>query len=136
MLLRLSFLLFLFLPIPALAAQGVLYDCDMTNLKRGKGWISEKIAIVVRDNGTATVSDSLVLAVYSAPVAAESVRQTANRLTVRWTIRSYTNGSNQRTPYFDFEATIRKNGKISVYARPDLYHNQFSGTGTCTKRTS
>lgn len=136
MLPRLSFLLFLLLPLPALAAQGVLYDCDMTNLKRGKGWISEKFAFVVRDNGTVTVSDAFVLEVYSAPVTASSVRQTANRLTIKWTIRGYTNSENQRTPYFDFEATIRKNGKISVYARPDLYHNQFSGTGTCTKRTS
>lgn len=120
----------------AASAQSVLYECDMTQLKRGKGWISEKIAIVLHENGTASVSDSMVLRVSSVPIAAESVRNTDKKLTVKWVIRNYTNSSNQTTPYFDYEATIRKNGKISVYASPDGFPDRFSGTGTCAKRTS
>lgn len=117
-------------------AGGVLYECDMTQLKRGKGWISEKIAIVLHDNGAASVSDSMVLRVSSVPVAAQSVRNTSSKLVVKWVIRNYTNGSNQTTPYFDYEAIIRKNGKISVYASPDGYPDRFSGTGSCSKRSS
>lgn len=117
------------------SAQSVLYECDMTQLTRSKGWISEKIAIVLHDNGKASVSDYMVLRVNAAPIAAESVRNTSRKLVVKWVIRDYTNGNNQTTPFFDYEATIRKNGKISVYASPDGFPDRFSATGTCTTRS-
>lgn len=133
---RIVFTVFFAVAATASSAQGVLYDCDLTQLKRGGGWISEKIGIVLDGTGRARVSDALILSVHSVPIDGEIVRNNDRKLVVTWTLRGITNGSNQYTPYFDYHATVRKNGAISVYARPDGYHNRFSGTGTCKMRQS
>ncbi|MBW4707728.1 hypothetical protein KX928_08005 [Roseobacter sp. YSTF-M11] len=119
----------------ATAVNGVLYDCDMTQTKRGGGYISQKIAVVILPDGTATVSDAVILHVNSVPIAADRVRRTDRKIVVHWTVKGLVNGHNQRTSYFDYQATIKTNGKISVHARPDGYSDRFSGTGTCTTRT-
>ncbi|MEP2641752.1 hypothetical protein [Roseobacter sp.] len=136
MLRRILMSLCLLAPVPGFAAQGVLYDCDITEAKRTGGWIGDKIAIVHFDDGTATVSDSFVLAVNSGPIQAKVKRNTDRKLVVTWTIEGYETSGNQYVPYFDFRATIKKDGAITVYAQPDGYHNRFSGSGMCRKRVS
>ncbi|WP_298972424.1 hypothetical protein [uncultured Roseobacter sp.] len=130
----LLFYLILFTPLPAAAAQGVLYDCTMTQLSRGGGWISEKIGIALHENGRVTVSDRIILRSSSVPIDADRVRKTDRKLVVNWVLRDFKNSDSQTTSRFNFDATIRKDGKITVYARPSGYRNRFSGTGTCTTR--
>ncbi|MGC3936420.1 hypothetical protein ACOTTU_01295 [Roseobacter sp. EG26] len=122
-------------PAARAASGGVLYDCDITQLKRGGGYISEKLAIVLDQNGKATISDGMILHVYASPIEADMVRKNDRRLFVGWTVAGFVNSHNQLAPIFEYQATIKKNGKISVYARPDGYPDRFSGEGTCKKRT-
>lgn len=132
---RRAILAFLFsIAAPVVAAQGVLYDCDLTQLKRGGGWISEKIGIVIDEEGRASVSDAHVLQRTSAPIDGTVVRNNDRRLVVAWTISGARDRSGQTATRFRYEATIKNDGQITVYARPSGYSNRFFGTGTCTTR--
>ncbi|MFK7881343.1 hypothetical protein [Roseobacter sp.] len=120
----------------AASAQGVLYDCDVTEKKKNLGWISNKVAIVVAEDGQASVSDSVILYFAKRPMAAQVDRNNAKKLNVSWTLKNVVNAANQVTPYFDYTAQINKrNMRFSIYAQPENYPNRFSGKGSCTLRT-
>ncbi|MBW4707729.1 hypothetical protein KX928_08010 [Roseobacter sp. YSTF-M11] len=120
----------------AALAQGVLYDCDITQKRKDLDWISDKVGIVVKANGQVTVIDAVILYFHQKPMQAKVVRNTKDKLDIRWTIRNAKDDANQRVPYFDYSATInKKNNKFALYARPENYPNRFSGKGKCTPRT-
>ncbi|MGC1503571.1 MAG: hypothetical protein WA782_05460 [Sulfitobacter sp.] len=66
------FLIGLFLmlggPSLALAAEGYLYECDMQDIARARGWVSPKIAIILPEKGGVTVVDALTLTFATAPL--------------------------------------------------------------------
>ncbi|WP_298913330.1 hypothetical protein [uncultured Roseobacter sp.] len=118
------------------AAQGVLYDCDVTQKRKDLDWISDKVGIVVKPNGQVTVIDAVILYFNKTPMSAKVVRNDAKRLDVRWTIRGAKDDANQRVGYFDYSAQInKKTNKFAIYAKPENYPNRFSGKGKCTPRT-
>lgn len=113
-------------------ANGVLYDCDITQKRQGVGWISEKIAIVVTQSGQVVVSDGIILRFNRQPMQARVGRNTDRKLVIRWTLKDVVNANNQTTPAFEYSATLSKaTNKIAVYASPEGYPNRFSGKGTC-----
>lgn len=119
------------------APSAVLYDCTITKKKQGVDWISEKVGIVLQDDGTAIVSDAIILHFKRKPLTATSVRNTERRLDVRWAIRNTTDGSEQLTNYMDYHARLnKKTGAFSLYANPDQYPNRFSGKGSCVIKTA
>lgn len=125
----------LLMPLPAMA-QGVLYDCDITELRENVGWVPEKIGIVVDEGGAVTVIDPLIMHFNKEPMQARVSRNTADRLDIRWTLRNVTGGSNQTVDFFDYQVQINKNtNRIGVWAKPDNFQNRFTGKGNCTPRT-
>jgi len=116
-------------------AKGVLYDCDITEKRQGVGWISDKMAIVVMQNGRVVVSDAVILQFNRQPMQVRVGRNTDRKLVIRWTLNNVVNGSNQTTPAFEYSATLKKaTNEIAVYANPDGYPTRFSGKGRCTLR--
>ncbi|MEM1073261.1 MAG: hypothetical protein AAGI36_02335 [Pseudomonadota bacterium] len=70
------------LPV-ASAKPTALYDCTVTQKKKGVGWISNKVGIVLYNDGTAMVSDSVILQFNNAPMRAQSVSETNKRIKLR-----------------------------------------------------
>lgn len=118
------------------SAKGVLYDCTVTQKKQSVDWISDRVAIVVRDDGQVTVSDSVIQFFKKRPIPAKIDRNNDRKLHVRWVLEDVVNGSNQQTPYFDYTAHInKKTMRFAIYANPENFPNRFSGKGSCTLRT-
>ncbi|MFK7765331.1 MAG: hypothetical protein AB8B62_18855 [Roseobacter sp.] len=119
------------------ASSAVLYDCTITKKKQGVDWISEKVGIVLQDDGTAIVSDAVILHFKRKPLTATSVRNTERRLDVRWTVRDAADSSEQKIGHFDYHARLnKKTGAFALYAKPDEYPNRFSGKGSCQIKTA
>jgi hypothetical protein len=122
-------------PLWAASGTGVLYDCDITDKKDRQFWISDKIAIVITGAGDVVVSDQVILYFKGLPVAARVTRNTDSKMDIRWTLRDLVNDANQRTPAFEYSATLTKaTNRIAVYGKPDGYSDRFSGKGQCTTR--
>ncbi|MFK7835266.1 MAG: hypothetical protein AB8B60_03505 [Sulfitobacter sp.] len=118
------------------AASGFLYDCDMVDIERGYGWVSPKIAIVLPNEGAVTVVDALTLTYSDTPVIGTVLRNTKQRLVVKWTLRNVRADSGRSFAYFDYRASIAKStGAIDLRARPRSFDSGLHGTGTCQKRT-
>lgn len=120
----------------AASAQGVLYDCDVTQKKRDLDWIPDKVAIVVSDTGQVSVSDPIILHFVNRPIPAKVTRNNARKFHIRWTVENVVNSSNQSTPYFDYSAQINKKTlRFSIYASPENYPDRFTGKGSCVVRS-
>ncbi|MEM1073262.1 MAG: hypothetical protein AAF665_03475 [Pseudomonadota bacterium] len=115
------------------AGPALLYDCDITDTRRGVDWISPKVAIVIKEDGAVVVSDAIILLVNKAPLEVRVTRNTDQKLALRWTLRNVESTQNQITPAFDYALTLQKKTReISLRARPQGYSNRFSGKGVCT----
>ncbi|ABG31390.1 hypothetical protein CEP88_18635 [Roseobacter denitrificans] len=124
--------------VPAASrAAGTLYDCTITQKREGVDWISEKVGIVIRQGQPAVISDSVILHFYGKPIETTQVRNRANKLDVRWTLRGARDDANQTVNHMDYNARINKQtGAFSLYAKPDGYPNRFSGKGNCVTKTA
>jgi hypothetical protein len=122
-------------PLWAAGATGMLYDCNITSKKDRQFWISDKIAIVITEAGDVVVSDQVILYFRGLPMPARVTRNTDRKMDIRWTLRDLVDGANQRTPAFEYTATLTKaTNRIAVYGSPDGYADRFSGKGQCTTR--
>ncbi|ABG31389.1 hypothetical protein RD1_1770 [Roseobacter denitrificans OCh 114] len=113
-------------------AGGTYYDCDINTTRASGGWVSEKLAIIMKENGQVLVSDSVVLQFNKAPIVARVTRNNDRKMVVRWRLNNNVNSQNQQTPSFDYTASLTKsNNKVHVSGSPDGYPNRFTGSGTC-----
>ncbi len=120
----------------ARAATGFLYDCDMAETDRGRGWISPKIALVFTADGKVTVIDAITLHFSKTPVIATVLRDNAHRLIVKWTVPRARADSGRSFSHFDYRASIAKaSGRIDLTAIPRSYDVGLQGRGVCHKRT-
>ncbi|WP_353298241.1 hypothetical protein [Sulfitobacter pacificus] len=123
---------------PALAwsASGYLYDCDMQDIERGRGWVSPKIAIIVTADGVVTVVDALTLTFATAPVRANVLRDNDKRLIVKWSLQNVRADSGRSFANFDYRASIAKRtGQVELTAGPRTFDAGLRGAGTCVRRT-
>lgn len=119
-----------------MAAEGFLYDCDLSSSKRGKGWISPKLALIFPPEGGVKVVDAVVLHFQGGPIAGEVLRDNANRVIVKWTVKGAKADSGVSFANFDYRASIaKKTGKIELTAQPREYSRGVRSAGTCRKRT-
>ena len=119
----------------AASAQGVLYECDVTQKKKDLDWISDKVGIVVKADGHVMVTDAVILHFNKRPMPATLVRDTPKRLDIRWTLTNTKDDRNQSTPHFDYTAQVnKKNMKFAIYGKPENFPNRFVGKGTCRVR--
>lgn len=120
----------------AIAAPPVMYECSITEKRRKLGWISDTMAIVIDKDGKASVVDNVTLNFTGGPVAAQMLRNTAEKLKVRWVVKGARDSENVRVAEFSYDAMLNKTtNAIAVYAIPLGFPNRFSGKGTCKVRT-
>ena len=119
----------------AQAAPGLLYDCDMRNVKQGKGWVSPKIALVLPGDGTVQVIDAVTLHFNDGPLEGTIVRENDRRLVVKWSIENAKADNGKSFSNFDYRASISKtNGNIELTAIPRQFAAGLRSPGTCRKR--
>lgn len=121
--------------VHAAQAQSVLYDCTMAGVEAGLGWISPKIAIVLKSDGTAQVIDAITITFEKEPVQAKILRNDDTRLIVRWVIENARTDTGKSFNNFGYRASIRKStGKIELTARPRHFDTGLRSGGSCTTR--
>lgn len=117
------------------AAPGYLYDCDMRDVKQGKGWVSPKIALVLPGDGTVQVVDAVTLHFNEGPLEGTIVRENDKRLIVKWSIENAKADNGTSFSNFDYRASISKtSGAIELTAIPRQFDLGLRSPGTCRKR--
>ena len=117
-------------------AETVTLDCKMTDLSRGGGWIPRVALVKVNTDSKAIqllkpTSDQMNGQIDGA----ELIRDSADKLMLRWVVKGTRSQSNQRTVAFKFRASIKKaTGDVSIVATPLGYRNSFHGKGHCDIR--
>ncbi len=123
-----------FLAGPSSAA-GFLYECDVKDHERARGWISPKIAIIFPDAETVQIVDALTLNFVKKPVAGTILRNNAKRVIVKWNIEGVKADNGQSFAGVNYRASISKaTGALEVKTIPNGYDSGLRGTGTCKKR--
>lgn len=119
---------------PALA-EGILYECDITDHQRARGWISPKIAIVLPDSNSVKIVDAITLSFATEPVSGTISRNNAKRLIVNWSIKGVKADNGTSFAAVNYRASIAKaTGAVSVTTIPAGYDSGLSGSGKCTTR--
>jgi len=114
-------------------AKDVFYECDIPQRKAGGGYISPKMAILIRSNGAVQVIDALLIRQEESPKTVQVTRNDDKTLALRWTLR-FRNSSNQQAK-LDYSLRLNKaNNSLRVFMRPNNYSGQFNSPGKCKLR--
>ncbi|MEM6890523.1 MAG: hypothetical protein AAF636_20675 [Pseudomonadota bacterium] len=119
--------------VTAVSAQagGFIYDCTIPDADEYH-FIAPKVAIIVEQNGTASVLDTLALRRGGTPFPAQISRNTEQKMVVRWVVKDTTDSDNQSAARMNFEAMInKKTGKIRMFARTPGFSNTLTNSGLC-----
>ncbi|WP_299502657.1 hypothetical protein [uncultured Roseobacter sp.] len=116
-------------------SRGVFYDCNMRVTKSNDFWVSNKIGIVVLNNGKVVVSDGVILGYGLSTVTAEVVSSTDNELRLKWQVEGGLREKNYILPDAQYTARIKRpSNQITVRGKLPGYRKNFSGKGQCTLR--
>ncbi|MGC1496514.1 MAG: hypothetical protein WA790_11960 [Sulfitobacter sp.] len=117
------------------SAAGFLYECDVKDHERARGWISPKIAIIFPDEDTVQIVDALTLTFVKKPVTGTILRNNAKRLIVKWEIEGMKADNGQSFAGVNYRASISKaTGAVDIKTIPNGYDKGLSGQGSCKKR--
>lgn len=118
----------------AASAAGFLYDCNVKS--RTDGWISDKMAFVVNENGTIQVIDAVTLTFDVSPLTVQVSKNDDRILNMHWKLKGAQIDNSIKIPFLDYRARINKKTlAITVNGKPRDFTNRWSGKGTCTIRT-
>ncbi|WP_298258409.1 hypothetical protein [uncultured Litoreibacter sp.] len=115
------------------SAATMTLNCTMTDMHKSGGWIP-KISIIEVDTTQKTIELLKPTAEEMGGKVKSSklVRNTQDKMILRWILTGTKSKSNQRTPAFNYRALLHKNtGKVSVIAKPLGYGNDFRAKGDC-----
>ena len=113
-----------------------MYECDMTDASRSKGWISPKLALVFAADGSAKVVDGVIMYVNGAPIPATVVRNNANRAIVKWSVKGVRADNGTSFARFNYRASVtKKTGQIELTAIPSNFDTGLRSGGKCRKRS-
>ncbi len=119
---------------PAWAA-GVLYDCDIADHERARGWISPKIAIILPGDKSVSVVDAITLTFVKKPVSGTILRNNAKRLIVKWGVKGVKSDDGTSFAGVNYRASISKTtGSIAVSTIPTGYDIGLRAKGACKIR--
>jgi len=111
----------------------VTLDCKMNLTQRSGGWIPSA-ALVEVDSETKLLNMIKPTAkqLNGRVTSAKLVRETADKMILRWEVKGTRSASNQVTPVFKYRAVVKKpSGEVAVIAKPLGYSNDFRAKGTC-----
>jgi hypothetical protein len=115
----------------AASADGLLYDCDITERNPRADWISAKFAFVV-NGGAVSVVDNIILTFEEAPAQAH-VRQRGDALQLNWTVN--VRDARRNTARMSYRARLDlKTKAVEIKVRPVGYPQSWSGKGQCSTR--
>ncbi len=118
-----------------LSAAGVVYDCDIANPQRARGWISPKIAIILPDEKSAMVMDAITLSQGKDPVPASIQRNNGKRLIVTWLVHGIRSNRGRSFAGVIYRASVSKStGAIDMSMIPRGYDKGVKASGTCKTR--
>jgi hypothetical protein len=113
----------------------ILYDCEIKITKRQRGWIPERLHIVIQDNGTVQVLDGILIAYGQSPKTAR-VSQHGNILVAHWTLESPSAIEVKNAGDYKYALRLRSSdGRITVSAVPAGDPDnalRVTGKGNCT----
>lgn len=123
----------IFTLVTSASAKDIFYECDIPQRASGGGYISPKMAILVRSNGAVQVIDALLIRQEESPKTVQVMRNDNSVLSARWSLR-FTNSSKQQAK-LDYSVRLNKaNMSVRVFMRPNDYNGQFSSPGKCKLR--
>lgn len=121
-------------------AAPVLYECDVTpssrqTLRPGtSGWVSDKLMVVIDNNGKGQVIDNVIYNFYKKPIEA-SLSARNNKIIASWRLKNAKDSDQLNVPAFNYSAVITKDtGEVRVTARPSGSSQSWSGKGVCKLR--
>jgi hypothetical protein len=115
-----------------LPASALTLECVVPQSNAGGGYITETY-IFQQDEaqGTALVSDALILYFFDAPITAKITDDTSKKLVFSWNVQM-TNSVGQQTKMMFRGTYFRQNGQLTVRATAGSgYSSSFEGRGTC-----
>ncbi len=122
------------LAVPA-AAKSTLYDCDITERKKGVDWVSPKVVVIIEDTGKVQVVDGIIMHFHEKPMSAK-VRRKGDVLRVQWTLAGISDSMNQNIPQMRYSADLNTKAKtMELLVKPVGFPQRWRGKGTCETRT-
>ncbi len=127
--------LFFLLTLAPFAAQGEIYNCDIT--RNGTGdWMPTRLLMDHKPGDqTAEVWDPFIKYFVGKPLQAKVTADNEKRVTVVWRITRLTNTEGvvrQYTPRLEYRATLLKPSlKLVIKAFPIRYSNSYRAEGRC-----
>ena len=95
----------------AAPANQTLYTCTL-QVAKVQNWIPKQVVISVnKADGKVAVFDPIIRYFMTNPIPAEVVVNTAERLTVKWTVKRINKVEPRSTPNFNYVAKITKKGQ-------------------------
>lgn len=124
-----------FLASSPVSAAGFLYECDIVDPERARGWISPKIAIIFPDEKSVQILDAITLSYTKNPVPGTISRNNSKRLIVKWLVTGVKADNGRSFAGIKYRASISKStGAIEVSMLPKGYDKGVRAEGTCKKR--
>lgn len=116
-------------------ASAVLYECDIADYERAKGWISSKIAIILPGDNSVKIVDAITLSFANEPVSGTVLRDNAKRLIVKWTVEGVKTDDGTSFAGVNYRASIAKTtGAVEVSTIPNGYDTDLRANGDCKTR--
>lgn len=117
------------------SAMADVYECKVRRNGMDGGIPPLVVFAINADETEALVHDSYIMHYHGKPIVAQIVVANSKRYTLKWTVKTVRDSTNQPMPGINYRATyLRGNHRFTLTGFPIGYDNQFNGTGSC-KRT-
>lgn len=116
-------------PMAAMGEQ-ITYVCKLKG--KASGWIAEEMVIGVdNDTGQAVIADPIIMFAEEAPKRVEISENTAKKQSFKWDLAL--RSSTGQTTKMKYRAALQFPAmRLTVYAAPSGYSNNFRMQGNCT----
>lgn len=117
---------------PAAPPKQTIYTCALS-VTRNQSWIPDQVVISVNDaDGAVLVFDPIIRYFMSNPIPARVVKNTSDRLTLKWNVKRVNKVKPNDMPTMVYTAKLTKNdNRIAINATPLGYDNGFYADGLC-----
>lgn len=109
-----------------------IYTCSL-KVAKNQSWVPEEVVVIVnKTDGKVLVFDPIIRYFMTNPIPAKVVVNTADRLTLKWTVKRINKVKPSNAPNFNYVAKITKKDKrIAIDGTPMGYDNRFYSDGVC-----
>jgi len=116
-------------------AMAAVYECKV-RVNGMDGGIPPLVVFSINEAETkAMVHDAYIMHYHGKPIKATIVVANSKRYTLKWSVETKKDSTNQPMTRIDYRATyLRGKHRFTLTGFPVGYDNQFNGTGSC-KRT-